>query len=246
MGLVTWLKEKNRKEQFKPGLFGIIFNPYYFNRRAIYQGIKKHSGKLKGQLLDFGCGTKPYEYLFNVDNYSGIDLEENKGHNIPKHKTDFFYKGDKLPFEDNSFDSLYSSEVFEHVFNLDEILKDINRVHRPGGFFLITMPFVWREHEMPNDFGRYTSAGIAAVLKRNNYKIIVHEKEPGFYLSVVQLFAVYVYHAVLPKSTSLKFLLSPFTIFPINLFAMFFNLFLPTSKELYINHVIVAENTKFR
>lgn len=244
MGIIKWLKEKNTKNQFEPGFFGLVFNPYYFNRKAIYNGIKKHSKKLKGSLLDFGCGRKPYEYLFDVDSYIGIDLEENEGHNISKHKTDFFYKGDRLPFEMNSFDSLYSSEVFEHVFNLDEILKDINRVHKPGGLFLITMPFVWKEHEMPNDFGRYTSAGITHILKKNNYKIIAHEKEPGFYLSVVQLFAIYVYHAVLPKSSTLKFILSPFTVFPINLFGMFFNLFLPSSKELYVNQVIVAENTK--
>ena len=244
MSFIAWLKEKNRKEQFEPGLFALFFNPYYFNRKAIYTGIKKHSARFKGKLLDFGCGSKPYEHLFTVDSYIGIDLEVNEGHNIPKHKVDVFYNGDKLPFSENSFDSIYASEVFEHVFNLEEILNDINRVHKPGGLLLITMPFVWREHEMPNDFGRYTSAGIKHIMKKCNYNIIAHEKAPGYFLSVVQLFSAYVYHSVLPKSITLKFILSPVTIFPINLFGLFFNIFFPSNKELFINHSILAENLK--
>ena len=225
MGLIKWLKEKNIKHQFEPGLFGLVFNPYYFNRRAISSGIKKHSKKLKGKLLDFGCGEKAYEHMFVVDSYTGIDLEENEGHTLKKDKVDIFYKGDKLPFENNSFDSIYSSEVFEHVFNLEEILNDINRVHKPGGLLLITMPFVWREHEMPNDFGRYTSAGITHVMSKCNYKIVAHEKAPGYFLSVVQLFSAFVYHNVLPKSNGIKFVLSPITIFPINTLGLFFQYF---------------------
>lgn len=244
MSFLKWIKKKNRKEQFEPGLFALIFNPYFFNRRAIFRGIKKHSGKLKGNLLDFGCGAKAYEYLFDVDNYIGVDLEVNEGHNIPQDKIDIFYKGDKLPLDKNSFDSIYSSEVFEHVFNLEEILNDINRVHKPGGLLLITMPFVWREHEMPNDFGRYTSAGIRHIMNKCNYKIIAHEKAPGYFLSVVQLFSAYIYHSVLPKSNTLKFILSPFTIFPLNLLGLFFNIFFPENKELFINHTILAQNFK--
>jgi hypothetical protein len=41
MSLLKKIKEKNRKEQFEPGFFSVIFNPNYFNRRAIYSGIKE-------------------------------------------------------------------------------------------------------------------------------------------------------------------------------------------------------------
>ncbi|HKB45788.1 MAG TPA: class I SAM-dependent methyltransferase [Chitinophagaceae bacterium] len=244
MGLLKKIKDKNRKEQFEPGFFSIIFNPNYFNRRAIYSGIKKHSKKLRGQLLDFGCGEKPYAHLFEVEKYIGVDLEKNEGHNLSMDKIDVFYDGTKLPFPADFFDSVYASEVFEHIFNLEEILKDINRVHRSEGLLLITLPFVWPEHEMPNDFGRYTSAGIKSILSKCNYEIIAHEKDPGFFLSVIQLFATYVHHVLLPKSNTIKFILSPITIFPIHLLGLFFGLFFPKNKELYINHVILAKNIK--
>ncbi len=244
MNILQRIKYKNRQEQFKPGLFSIVFNPYYFNRRAIYKGIKKHAKKLNGHLLDFGCGTKPYEDLFNVDKYVGLDIEENEGHNLPLDKIDVFYDGVRIPFSTDTFNSIYSSEVFEHIFNLNEILLEINRVHKKGGLMLITMPFVWQEHEMPNDFGRYTSSGIKSILKECNYEIIEHSVQPSFFLTIVQMLAAYIYNAILPKYKVLKFLLMPITIFPVNLFGLFFSFILPEKKELFINHIILAKNIK--
>lgn len=244
MNLIQKLKIRNKKEQFMPSIFAFIFNPYYFNRRAIYLGIKSHSNKLSGKMLDFGCGTKAYSELFNVDEHIGLDLEVNEGHNLPQNKIDVFYDGKKIPFSEDTFDSIYSSEVFEHVFNLDEILKDINRVHKKDGLMLITLPFVWREHEMPNDFGRYTSSGIKSVLLRNNYKIISHHKNPSHFLSLIQLASSFLHHNILPESNAIKFILAPITIFPLHLIGVILNIFLPKTRDLYISHTILARNTK--
>ena len=41
---------------------------------------------------------------------------------------------------------ILSNQVFEHVFNPNEFLKEINRVTKMGGVFM-TVPFVWDEHE---------------------------------------------------------------------------------------------------
>ena len=242
--MISRFKKFYRKEQFEPSWFSLIFNPYYFNRKSIYNGIKANSKKLSGSLLDFGCGTKAYEKLFEVEKYIGIDLETNDGHNLPSDKIDFFYDGKKLPFKNDNFDSVFSSEVFEHVFNLKEILLEINRVHKKNGLILVTMPFVWHEHEMPNDFGRYTSSGINNILKNSNYEIIKHIKSPSFFLSTVQLFNSYIYNHFLPKNNLLRFILTPLFVFPINLVGLILNIFLPKNDELYINHTILAKNIK--
>ena len=242
--MISRFKKFYRKEQFEPSWFSLIFNPYYFNRKSIYNGIKANSKKLSGSLLDFGCGTKAYEHLFEVEKYIGIDLETNDGHDLPSDKIDFFYDGKKLPFKNDTFDSVFSSEVFEHVFNLKDILLEINRVHKKNGLILVTMPFVWHEHEMPNDFGRYTSSGINNILKNSNYEIIKHVKSPSFFLSTVQLFNSYIHNHLLPKNNLLRFILAPLFVFPINLVGLILNIFLPKNDELYINHTILAKNIK--
>tara|TARA_B110000971_G_scaffold162379_1_gene166021 strand:- start:1316 stop:1462 length:147 start_codon:yes stop_codon:yes gene_type:complete len=38
------------------------------------------------------------------------------------------YDGKKLPFKDSSFDYIFLSEVLEHVFNINEIMSELNRV----------------------------------------------------------------------------------------------------------------------
>ena len=238
------LKDRNRKEQFYPTAYSVVFNPYYFNRRAIHRGIKKYSDTLGGKLLDFGCGNKPYKQLFRVDEYLGIELEHNEGHDNPSDKADDFYDGNRLPYEDDTFDCVFSTEVFEHVFNLEDMLKEINRVHKNGGLLLVTMPFVWHEHEMPNDFARYTSSGIRSLLEKSHYSIEAHQKEPSHIVSVMQLLNSYVFNRILPGSNFLKFVLAPITIFPINLIGLLAGILLPKSEGFYINHVILAKNNK--
>ena len=56
-----------KKEMFNPRLIGFLFNPFYIIRRGLYKGIKANTNKLKGKLLDFGCGSKPYRELFDVE-----------------------------------------------------------------------------------------------------------------------------------------------------------------------------------
>ena len=67
--IVTRAKEIYIKEMFIPGLLGLFINPYYFSRKGLYNGIKSNKHYLKGKLLDFGCGAKPYMTLIDVENY---------------------------------------------------------------------------------------------------------------------------------------------------------------------------------
>jgi SAM-dependent methyltransferase len=44
-----------------------------------------------------------------------------------------------LPYEDSSFDVVFGSGVLEHVPNASESLKELYRIIRPGGYFIMTM-----------------------------------------------------------------------------------------------------------
>lgn len=227
------------KQQFNPTFVGIFINPLYFIRKGLYSTIKNYSKNLKGVLLDFGCGNKPYKSLFQVDKYIGLDIEKS-GHDHCDEEIDIFYDGIKIPFENDFFDSIFSSEVLEHLFNPEEIIKELSRVLKKGGFLLITCPFVWDEHEVPFDSTRYTSYGLKNLIEKNGFNILYFEKTTNYIEAIFQMLAAYVNQHVLPKNKYFNFLFNIIFVPPIIISGIILSRILPKNKNFYSNNVVLA------
>jgi ubiquinone/menaquinone biosynthesis C-methylase UbiE len=50
----------------------------------------------------------------------------------------------KLPFDDNTFDFIYTSQVFEHIQDYSITLSEMARILKPNGFSLNIFPPKWR------------------------------------------------------------------------------------------------------
>ncbi len=228
-----------KKQSFQPTPVSLLFHPFYFIRRDLYLNIRKQAVLLSGNLLDFGCGRKPYENLFTVDSYTGVDLE-NTGHNHQRSRVDVYYDGKTLPFKNEYFDSLFCSEVLEHVFNPDEMLAEIGRVLKKGSLALITTPFCWNEHEAPFDYARYSSFGMKELLEKNGFRVKSIHKSGHFTRVYFQLGALYFYEIFKKYGLGGK-LIAQILITPINLIGSLISLFLPRNKSMYFNNIIIAE-----
>lgn len=238
MTIISYLKNVKKDLYFKPNFWGLLFNPHYIIRRALYNGLKRNANYLNGITLDFGCGHKPYEHLFSVDKYIGTDIEIS-GHDHANSKVDVYYNGNTIPFEDNYFDSILCSEVLEHLFDPELIISELYRVLKPGGVAIFTTPFVFEEHEVPYDYGRYSSFGIKYLFKKNKFTVIKHEKLNGYVLSICQLWISYIY-SLIPNSKIIKAFLSLLIIGPLNLISFLISFLLPKSQKLYLNNLIVV------
>ncbi len=230
-------------QKFNPKWYSIFFNPSVIIRKGLYSAIKKNSNFIKGKVLDFGCGNKPYKNLFKFEEYIGLDLVTDVSDKF-YHKADVFYDGKTIPFEDNTFDSIFSTEVLEHVFNPNEILKEWNRVLKKDGFALMTCPFFWPEHEQPYDCARYTSFGIKNLIETNGFKLIHYEKSGSTVAVLFQLIVMVLFFFSPKKYTILRI---PFFIpFIAPFYILFFILdfILPDKlkgKELYLNNIVVIQ-----
>lgn len=236
------IKTKNLSPEFNPG----ITNPNYLTRNRLLKEIKNCAPELKGILLDFGCGSKPYQSLFSVDTYIGLDFE-NPGHSHLNEQIDVFYDGKKIPFADQYFDAVFSSEVFEHVFNLEEILKEINRVMKIDGKILITCPFAICEHEVPHDFARYSSFGIRHILEKNGFEIIRQIKTANSVETIFQLWVMYIHQHITPYVKRIPVVRSIFRLITYtgsNTLAVLLSKILPNGKDLYLNNVVLCKKIK--
>ena len=121
MGLLRivkkWIFDSQFDFSFPLQYIAVFTNPFYFLRKNLYENIKVLSSRLNGKVLDFGCGCKPYQSFFShCDEYIGCDIDLS-GHSHNDENIDVFYDGKHLPFLDDSFDGVFSTEVFEHIFN---------------------------------------------------------------------------------------------------------------------------------
>jgi SAM-dependent methyltransferase len=240
MKLLKFLNKYYLKQSFNPDILSILINPFYIIRKSLYLSIKKNALDLNGVMLDFGCGSKPYKYLFkNIEQYIGLDMI-NEGHLHSKENIDIFYDGKTIPFDDNYFDAVFSSEVFEHIFNPDEILKEISRVLKSNAKGLFTIPFVWNEHEVPNDYARYTSFGIKYLFEKNGFEILKYEKSSHFFAVIVQLFILYFRNLIYVKNKYVNILLNILFISPFMILGLIIISFMPKRKSLYFNNIILV------
>ena len=236
--MISSLKTVIRKEQFEPGIFGLVINPFYIARKALLESIKELGDNISGKTLDVGCGTKPYEKYFKSSEYIGLEIETTVHREVSK--ADFFYDGTKFPFNNNEFDSIVTNQVFEHVFNADSFLNEINRVLKKNGILLLTVPFVWDEHEQPYDFARYSSFGIKSVLEKNGFEIIAHRKTVTNFGVIIQLINGYIYKMTV-RNSLIRQIVTVLVMFPLNVFGIILSKILPSNKDLYLDNIILAK-----
>lgn len=228
-----------RHQMFFPGLLGIFVNPFYFARSGLRDAMAEFAPMLSGRLLDVGCGTKPYRSLFTVDAYIGLDIDSEGP--LKRGIADHHYDGKSFPFADVSFDSILCSQVLEHVFNPDEFLGEIVRVLKPGGKLLLTVPFVWDEHEQPYDYARYSSFGLSALLEKQCLKVLQHKKLGADASILFQLANAYLFKITQGLPRPIKLLLTVSVMAFINVSGLFARGLLPNNPDLFLDNVVLAE-----
>jgi SAM-dependent methyltransferase len=181
-----------------------IIHPRYLANKEIRSYISLESSNLVGKILDIGCGVKPYQGLFkNYISYIGIDLPTTI-HNISH--IDTYASALALPFRDSSFDSILCAEVLEHVPNPSNVLHEIYRVTKHGGYLLLTAPFSEQLHEEPYDFFRFTEHGLRHLFTSTNWVIKRLHNRGGAWLELGYRFSSLLYSAIGAKRDSSGYL----------------------------------------
>lgn len=232
-------KRSREANEFIPTRIGIALNPSYLIRRGLACAIREKAAPMKGRLLDFGCGARPYESLFDVEEYIGLDIEVS-GHPSEGKRPDIFYDGKTIPLADSSVDHVFAAEVFEHVFNPVELFREILRVLKPGGTFLMTCPFVWPLHEEPYDFARYTPFALESVLSEAGFQSISTEKAGHPVEAILQPGLIYTISFIVPRIPILGGAMRAALCGLFNGCARLLSKVLPNDGKLYLSNIVFA------
>ena len=119
-----------------------------------------------GSLLEVGPGDQPYRhYVPEGVSYTGLEWEYARSEFAMQAPPDVvYYQGGRFPFDDNQYDSVFHTEVLEHVVDYRIFLSECCRVLKPGGQILFSVPFQARFHFIPHDYWRFTPTGLQTIM----------------------------------------------------------------------------------
>lgn len=149
-----------------------------------------------GRLVDIGCGTKPYKTLFapHITSYFGIDFENTSDlHYGSSTQADLYVDCTDTKLEAETFDTLLSTQVIEHIYDTHAFIVECNRLLKKGGTAIFTIPFVWENHAEPFDYYRFTKYSIDKLFKQHGFEIIEIKPLGGAYATLIQTKIITIY-----------------------------------------------------
>lgn len=132
---------------------------------------------VRGRVLDAGGGpSAKYKRIISdvSDDYICLDLQLGG-------EVDVVGDVVAMPFDDESFDTVFCNQVLEHVDNPQKVVKESARVLKSGGYFICSAPFLEPSHADPNDFFRYTPDGLSSLCESANFKVVESGKYGGIW-----------------------------------------------------------------
>ena len=138
---------------------------YLSFHRDLFKAIETYAA---GKLLDIGCGNKPYQSWTEakVSEYIGCDIVQSSSN-----KVDVLCQANNIPIESNSFDTILSTQVIEHVEDHQGLVNEAYRLLKQNGYFILSGPMYWNLHEEPYDFFRFTKYGFKYILEKAGFEV---------------------------------------------------------------------------
>lgn len=122
---------------------------------------------VKGDALDLGAGTAKYRDIIKAKATSYVTYDLMPGPHIDV-VGDLLHTG----FESDKFDTIFSTQVFEHIPKPWHAARELYRITKPRGVCVVTAPFLQPYHADPHDYYRYTVEGIRALFEDAGFEVL--------------------------------------------------------------------------
>ncbi len=172
----------------------------------------------KGDILEIGCGQgiflkklKEQHNVYGIDvNTTSIEIAQKKGLKAYACKLEDIARID-IPHE---FDVIAFFNLLEHIHNPKEFLTSVNKLVKPGGLIILSVPNIertsrkiWKEiwDMPPHHLVRYSHNGLKLFIEESGFDIVKTEIEPrNTIIQVIFLIEELVIKTVNPLNISNK------------------------------------------
>jgi SAM-dependent methyltransferase len=149
------------------------FTPWKFNWLAnhkIIAALERVRVHAHGDLLDVGCGSKPFAPLFagRVRRYWGSDLAASRY--LGRARPDAFATAEAQPFRTASMDTVLGLSMLTYLPEPLRLIEEAYRVLKPGGVLMLEFTQMVPLHDEPHDYFRFTRFGAQFLLQRAGFE----------------------------------------------------------------------------
>jgi SAM-dependent methyltransferase len=152
---------------------------YRGRRLALRAELERLPLEAGARLLDAACGSgRTLDELARYGRVSGVDLSPDAVETARRRGHDDVHvaRVEELPFADGTFDAVTCLDVVEHTPDDRAALAELQRVTRPGGLLLVTVPAyqaLWSQHDEVNlHFHRYDSSSLRAAARSARWHVV--------------------------------------------------------------------------
>ncbi|MBL0012847.1 MAG: class I SAM-dependent methyltransferase [Flavobacterium sp.] len=179
------MKREENLQRYEKAVKVTVSNSNYLVYSSFHHELRNAIEKYaSGSLLDIGCGNKPYESWMTgkVTKYVGCDIVQSSANRV-----DVLCPANKIPLENETFDTIFSSQTIEHLEDYQGMVDEAFRLLKSGGYFILSGPFYWHLHEEPYDFYRFTKHGFKYVLEKSGFEVCEIRANGGAWATLGQV-----------------------------------------------------------
>lgn len=171
------------KEHTYPIMFRVEQSHWWYTGRrqilaSFVEDICRRVTDRRPRILDVGCGTGANLLMLSqYGDAEGVDISEDalafcRERGLDKVRLG---AGEKLPYDDGTFDLVTAFDVVEHMDDDLAGLREMRRVLRPGGRVLLFVPtfmFLWGvQDDVSNHRRRYRLPELKRVLEQAGFEV---------------------------------------------------------------------------
>lgn len=218
------------------------FHPQYFMFKSQKYVTDITLKKVKGDVLDIGCGRQLLRPLIEKKGLIYTSLDHPKVYKRQRSltKPDILANITKLPIKDNSYDTVLLLMVLAHLPEPAMGIKEVYRILKNGGKLYVSSVENYPAHDLPDDYFRYRLSGIEKICLNSGFKIVERHSLGNVWQVNAINFNMYILQTI-------KYLWDKYKNWPITILLLIFTyplMFISNISAIILSPLDFIENSK--